>query len=230
MAVVLVTVSIAARVLMTMSVVPVLTLMPVIATLVLPLVIIVALPATFVAAVVAYYFRIAQVGPIDVEADVDAANLDVALQRGGQTDAGLPTRSPEPEPHPCVRRVINLGRWVVDILVVGAPAMRGSPRWWIRQGWYGYQCSAGHSEQGHHGNAVNVHDRVLHTGQNDGTPMQLRASGVMRRRSLPVQGGNHASSPIAIQCIFTARPMPRCAVLGALPLENAALAPPNTNE
>lgn len=218
------------RMLVAMTMLMIFVLVPGMTAVVLPLVVFTTPPAMLVPAVAADHVRIAQVGPIDIEADVYAADLYVALQCGGQTDAGLPTVATEPKPRSRVRRVIDLGRGVIDILVVGAPAMRGSPRWWIRQGWYGYQCSAGHSEQGHHGNAVNVHDRVLHTGQNDGTPMQLRASGVIRRRSLPVQGGNHASSPIAIQCIFTARPMPMCAVLGALPLENAALAPPNTNE
>src|SRR6185312_16736491 len=90
--------------------------------------IVVAPPTMLMAAVMAYHVVVAQVRPIDVERDVHAADPHVTLQCDRQADAGLPTGAAQPEPHPRSRFVVHLGRRVVDILMLGAPAVRRRSR------------------------------------------------------------------------------------------------------
>src|SRR6185437_3114250 len=120
--------------------------------------IVVAPPTMLMAAVMAYHVVVAQVRPIDVERDVHAADPHVTLQCDRQADAGLPTIAAQPEPHPRSRFVVHLSRRVVDILMLGAPAVRGRPRRRIgqrRRG--GEKPRAGERERDHGGDACGFH-------------------------------------------------------------------------
>src|SRR6185437_3556119 len=120
--------------------------------------IVVAPPTVLMAAVAAYHVVVAQVRPIDVERDVHAADPHVTLQCDRQADAGLPTGAAQPEPHPRSRFVVHLGRRVVDILKLGAPAVRRRPRRRIgqRRGG-GEKTRAGERERDHGGDAGGFH-------------------------------------------------------------------------
>lgn len=105
----IVAVPVSVTVFMTMSMLVTFVLVPVMAAMALPTITLATPPAMLVSTVAAHDVGIAQVGPVDIEADVHAADLYIALQCGGQTDTSLPTVATEPKPHPCVRRVIDLG-------------------------------------------------------------------------------------------------------------------------
>src|SRR5690242_21574597 len=118
-------------------------------------------PAVLMSAVTTHHIVVAQVSAIDVQIDADAAHLHVALQRNREADARLPTATAQPEPHLCIRRVVDLGRRVIHVAMLGAPAVRGGP--WRRIG-VGRRCDQADGCEGEHkqyGDARGFHGGLL---------------------------------------------------------------------